>query len=161
MTIGAFVSALEIACPDTLPTMRLCRKVTLARLVEVPVQHRRDWSTVPASELRKFDDSDVLKSFRSKWTSADISRTLFDRDDWGIFATTFGCLWGEVADSWPVEDVIGVIRNGSAGAAAKNLALSTGMSQCPLSVIKSLIPQRTRKRQATQPTHAKRAKGRC
>ena len=119
---------------------------------------------MPASELRKFDDTDVLNSFPSNYSSADISRTLFDRDDWGIFATMFGCLWGEVADSWPVEDVIGVIRNGSAGAAAKNLALSTGMSQCPLSVIKSLIPQthstRTRKRQATQSTHAKKAKGR-
>ena len=163
--IGAFVSALGIACPDTLPTVcHLCRKVILARLVEVPVQRCRDWSTVPASELRKFDDTDVLKSFPPKYSSADISRTLFDRDDWGIFATIFGCLWGEVADSWPVEDVIGVIRNGSAGAAAKNLALSTGMSQCPLSVIKSLIPQthstRTRKRQATQSTHAKKAKGR-
>ena len=163
--IGAFVSALGIACPDTLPTVcHLCRKVMLARLVEVPVQRCRDWSTVPASELRKFDDTDLLKSFPPKYSSADISRTLFDRDDWGIFATIFGCLWGEVADSWPVEDVIGVIRNGSAGAAAKNLALSTGMSQCPLSVIKSLIPQtpstRIRKRQATQSTHAKKAKGR-
>ena len=140
----------------------MCRKVILARVVEVPAQRCRDWSTMPASELRKFDDTDVLKSFPSNYSSADISRTLFDRDNWGIFATMFGCLWGEVADSWPVEDVIGVIRNGSAGAAAKNLALSTGMSQCPLSVIKSLILQttRTRKRQATQSTHAKKAKGR-
>ena len=65
--ISTFVCALAIACLDTLPTVRhLCRKVMFARLAEVPVQRCRDWSTMPASELRKFDDTDVLNSFPVK-----------------------------------------------------------------------------------------------
>ena len=59
------------------------------------------WSDVSVDCMKQMspDVCDYLSRVPAKWSAADLSRFCTDRDDWGVFVSTFACLWGAVVKS--------------------------------------------------------------
>ena len=56
------------------------------------------WSEVSVDILKQMspDVGEYLYRVPVKWSVADVSRYCTDRDDWGVFVSMWGCLWGAV-----------------------------------------------------------------
>ena len=56
------------------------------------------WSDVSVECLQQMspDVCDYLSRVPAQWSAADLSRYCTDRDNWGVFASMFACLWGSV-----------------------------------------------------------------
>ena len=59
------------------------------------------WSEVPIDILKRMspDQGGYLSRVPVKWTAADVSRYIAERDDWGVFVSMFSCLWGAVTQA--------------------------------------------------------------
>ena len=82
-------------CPDFLK-----RKLSAARLIQRNLHVECDWSTVDKASLQGMsaDAKANLEAVPDDWRASDVSSFLTGRADWGLFASMYPCLWGEVAD---------------------------------------------------------------
>ena len=105
--IGAKSGALPFSATDAsgycIDFLR--RKLVCARLLQQNL-HECDWSTVNKASLQTMsaDAKENLKAIPDTWRASDISSFFTGRADWGLFASVFPCLWGEVADKLSTED---------------------------------------------------------
>ncbi|CAK0823373.1 unnamed protein product [Prorocentrum cordatum] len=85
----------------------LTRKMVAARLIRQNLHQSDDWSRVDKASLQSMsaDSKENLESVPDAWTASEISSFFSGRADWGLFASAFPCLWGEVADE--------LIKNGA------------------------------------------------
>ena len=76
-----------------------------ARLLQQNL-HESDWSTVSKASLQRMsaDAKENLEEIPDAWRASEISSFFTGRADWGLFASVFPCLWGEVADKLSTED---------------------------------------------------------
>ena len=83
----------------------LRRKLVAARLLQQNL-HERDWSHVDKATLQSMsaDAKKNLEKIPDTWRANEISSFLTGRADWGVFASVFPCLWGEVAQKLTTED---------------------------------------------------------
>ena len=83
----------------------LRRKLVAARLLQQNL-HECDWSTVDKASLQGMsaDAKANLEEITDTWRASEISSFFTGRADWGLFASVFPCLWGEVADKLSTED---------------------------------------------------------
>ena len=83
----------------------LRRKLVAARLLQQNL-HECDWSTVDKASLQGMsaDAKENLEEITDTWRASEISSFFTGRADWGLFASVFPCLWGEVADKLSTED---------------------------------------------------------
>ena len=83
----------------------LTRKLVAARLLQQNL-HECDWSPVDKASLQSMsaDAKGNLEMIPDKWRASEISSFLTGRADWGLFASVFPCLWGEVAEKLSTED---------------------------------------------------------
>ena len=74
--------------------------------------HESDWSTVSKASLQAMsaDAKENLDAIPDHWSASDISAFFTGRTDWGLFASAYPCLWGEVADMYSTEDSEGRAR---------------------------------------------------
>lgn len=79
----------------------IVRKLVIAELVTADAREL-DWGKVTLCMLMAIsaDAGEVLHHFPHNWAASDISKFLFDRDDWGLLASMFGCLWKEPCDKF-------------------------------------------------------------
>ena len=68
--------------------------------------HECDWSPVAKASLQNMsaDAKKNVESVPDKWRASEISCFFTGRADWGLFASVFPCLWGEVAQKLTEED---------------------------------------------------------
>ena len=68
--------------------------------------HECDWSAVNKASLQSMsaDAKENLEEIPDTWRASEISSFFTGRADWGLFASVFPCLWGEVADKLSTED---------------------------------------------------------
>jgi serine/threonine protein kinase len=88
----------------------IIRKLVLAHMNTLgadPV----NWEEVSMAEIVACtaDATGMLDEIPPSWTACDLSRFLFGRSDWGIFASMFGCLWKEVADNHETDTITELI----------------------------------------------------
>jgi hypothetical protein len=83
----------------------LRRKLVAARLHQQNL-HECDWSLVNKASLQSMsaDAKGNLEMIPDRWRASEISSFLTGRADWGLFASVFPCLWGEVAEKLSTED---------------------------------------------------------
>ena len=83
----------------------LKRKLVIARLFRQNLQES-DWSTVSKASLQSMsaDAKENLEDVPDAWGASQISSFFTGRADWGLFASVYPCLWGEVADKLSTED---------------------------------------------------------
>jgi len=83
----------------------LRRKLVAARLLQQNL-HECDWSTVNKASLQSMsaDAKENLEYIPDSWHASEISYFFTGRADWGLFASVFPCLWGEVAGKLSTED---------------------------------------------------------
>ena len=83
----------------------LRRKLVAARLVQQNL-HKCDWSPVSKASLQDMsaDAKKNLETIPDTYNASEISSFLTGRADWGLFASVFPCLWGEVADKLSEDD---------------------------------------------------------
>lgn len=83
----------------------LRRKLVAARLLQQNL-HECDWSTVNKASLQSMsaDAKENLEHIPDSWHASEISYFFTGRADWGLFASVFPCLWGEVAGKLSTED---------------------------------------------------------
>ena len=119
----------------------LVRKLLIGCLCFGAVQ--ADWTSVHASMLKDMgpDENVHLAAFPSTWSIAEISRFLFARDDMGIFASMYACLWHDVGRSWPdrQDEVLELISTGTVGERASALAHSANHAYCPHHVVEDML----------------------
>ena len=65
-----------------------------------------DWSTVSKESLQSMsgDAEENLKEIPDTWQASQISCFFTGRADWGLFASVYPWLWGEVADKQSTEE---------------------------------------------------------
>lgn len=83
----------------------LRRKLVAARLLQQNL-HECDWSPVNKASLQSMsaDAKKNLEKIPDTWRASEISSFLTGRAHWGLFASVFPCLWGEVAEKLSTED---------------------------------------------------------
>lgn len=86
----------------------LRRKLVAARLFQQDLHQRgsADWSAVdkPSLQGMSADAKENLEEIPNTWMAHEISSFFTGRTDWGLFASVFPCLWGEVADKLTKRD---------------------------------------------------------
>ena len=100
---GALPFSAKGACGYCIDFLR--RKLVVARLLQQNL-HECDWSTVDKASLQSMsaDAKENLEEIPDKWRASEISSFFTGRADWGLFASVFPCLWGEIADKLSTED---------------------------------------------------------
>ena len=83
----------------------LTRKLMAARVVWQN-WHECDWSLVSKASLQSMsaDAKENLQKIPDTWRAAEISCFFNGRADWGLFASVFPCLWGEVAEKLSTKE---------------------------------------------------------
>ena len=83
----------------------LRRKLVAARLLQQNL-HECDWSPVNKASLQSMsaDAKKNLEDIPDTYNAREISLLFTGRADWGLFASVFPCLWGEVAEKLSTED---------------------------------------------------------
>jgi hypothetical protein len=74
-----------------------------ARLLQQNL-HECDWNTVDKTSLQGMSADAIEEIPDTTWRASEISSFSTGRADWGLFASVFPCLWGEVADKLSTED---------------------------------------------------------
>ena len=99
-----------------------------------------DWDTVTVGDLGQMfpDQGNHLKDFPPVWSAAHLSRFLFDRPDWPIFASCFACLWHDVSGSYDAELVMAAARSGRLERLARELRKITGHGCAPCWIVECL-----------------------
>jgi hypothetical protein len=119
----------------------LMRKLLIGCLCFGAVQ--ADWTSVYAPMLNDMgpDENMYLAAFPSTWSIAEVSRFLFARDDMGIFASMYACLWHDVCSAWPDrrDEVLELISTGMVGQRASALANSANHAYCPHHIVKDML----------------------
>ncbi len=146
--LHSIVAGVSEECPAMLGTkansyvrLFLVRMLLLGCLAHeaLPV----DWNEVPVSLLPKMgpDENGHLSCFDDTWSIGDVSRFMFDRDDWGIFVGMFACLWGDVAQHWPEDKsrILDMVVSGTFGEEGRRLAARMGHALCPLHIVRTLM----------------------
>jgi hypothetical protein len=104
---------------------------------------RVDWTSVYAPMLKDMgpDENMHLAAFPSYWSIAEVSRFLFARDDMGIFASMYACLWHDVSSAWPdrKDEVLEMISTGAVGERASALAKSAKHAYCPHHIVEDML----------------------
>ena len=106
--IGAKSGALPFSAQDAsgycIDFLR--RKLVGARFLQQNLHERTDWSAVSKESLQSMsaDAKENLKEIPDSWQASQISSFFTGRADWGLFASVYPCLWGEVADKLSTED---------------------------------------------------------
>ena len=84
----------------------LTRKLVAARILQQNLQ-KCDWSHVSKASLQHMS-ADAKKNLEhipdTTYNASEISSFFTGRADWGLFASVFPCLWGEVAEKLSTED---------------------------------------------------------
>jgi hypothetical protein len=62
---------------------------------------RVDWSCVTMAMLQQMtaDSNEYMNSLPATWTAATLSSFLFGRTDWGLYASMWACLFGDLASN--------------------------------------------------------------
>ena len=83
----------------------LTRKLLAARLLQQNLLEC-DWSLVNKASLQRMsaDANQNLEKIPDTYNAREISSFLTGRADWGLFASVFPCLWGEVSEKLSTED---------------------------------------------------------
>ena len=83
----------------------LTRKLVAARLLQQNLLEC-DWSLVNKASLQSMsaDAKENLEKIPDTYNAREISSFLTGRADWGLFASVFPCLWGEVTEKLSTED---------------------------------------------------------
>ena len=83
----------------------LIRKLVAARIFRQKL-HNCDWSCVDKASLQSMsaDAKKNLEHIPDSCNARDISCILTGHANWGLFASMFPCLWGEVADKLSTKD---------------------------------------------------------
>ena len=83
----------------------LTRKLVAARLLQQNLL-QCDWSFVNKASLQSMsaDAKNNLEKIPDWYNAREISSFLTGRADWGLFASVFPCLWGEVTEKLSTED---------------------------------------------------------
>ena len=74
----------------------LRRKLVVGQLSCSSDRTNVQWSDISVDYLKQMSlwKCDYLSCIPAQWSVADLSRFCTDRDDWGVFVSTFACLWG-------------------------------------------------------------------
>ena len=105
--MGAASGALGAKSEQGYVVDHVVRKFALGRILAAPQDAGMvDWSRITRNQLRLLcaDQSEYLNNFPENYTAADISDALFGRPDWGLLASCYACLWGEVCKAWTIDD---------------------------------------------------------
>ena len=83
----------------------LRRKLVAARCLDARC-HECDWSQVNKASLQSMsaDAKENLEEIPDNWRASEISYFFTGRPNWGLFASVYPCLWGEVADNLRAEE---------------------------------------------------------
>ena len=100
---GAMPFSGEDSCGYCIDFLR--RKLVFARVLQQNL-HECDWSLVNKASLQSMsaDAKKNLEKIPDGWRASEISSFLTGRADWGLFASAFPCLWGDVAEKLSSED---------------------------------------------------------
>ena len=81
-------------------------KLVAGRLLQQNSHECTDWSTVSKESLQSMsgDAEENLKEIPDTWQASQISCFFTGRADWGLFASVYPWLWGEVADKQSTEE---------------------------------------------------------
>ena len=119
----------------------LRRKLILGELCATPVSDRCvNWADLSIADLRAVspDQQELLDMFPAKWSAQDVSLFCFDRCDWGMFASLFGCLFAEVARKTQAEPdrLVKLVESKAFGEAAKAHHEQYGIASHPAVLVK-------------------------
>jgi serine/threonine protein kinase len=121
--------------------LSVLRKLLIGCLCFGAVQ--ADWTSVYVPMLKDMgpDENMYLDAFPSTWSIAEVSRFLFARDDMGIFASMYACLWHDVGSAWPDrrDEVLELVSTGRVGQRASALAKSANHACCPHHIVEDML----------------------
>ncbi len=151
LTAGVEIQALVARVADVLPGFQgksgegyvrsfVVRKLLCGCWLQTPCAKRAslDWSAIPVTALESWcpDQSQNLSGFPRSWTAQDLSAFLFDRPEWGMFASMFMCLWSEAASQWDEESLLRCVSSRAFGDAARAHKKLRGVAGHPAVLLK-------------------------
>ena len=106
------------------------------------------WSATPAKIVTNMlpDQHAFASEVPEDWTAADLSRFLFDRDDWAAFVSMWTCLWNDLHNKYGdrLEQIEGFLDGGldsQFAAVARALATKTGHNCTPCAIVDQLMEE--------------------
>ena len=101
-----------------------------------------DWSALSRTQLQELcpDQAGYVETLPETWTAQDISRFVFDRDDWAMFVSCFACLWHDVPreSAEREQSILEDIRSGNVEAKARAFQRAAGHAFTPADIINSM-----------------------
>jgi len=116
----------------------ITRKIAIALLACGGAQ--TDWEKMTLKYLIKTcpDQHSFLEQFPESMSAADLSRFLYGRPDWAVFASASACLWHEVGTTYDRELVLVVVVDGRVERKASALRYCCGHTCAPVKIVEAL-----------------------
>ena len=135
----------------------IVRKLTMGRLAQWGLSlQTQSWSCMSRDQLRTIsaDSHELLSELPMGWSAEEVSAFVCGRRDWPFLASTYMCLWKDVADAMPSEygrcfDVLQELKD-----AAQAFHNAHGFAPHPYVLVRAvgLLPPAKRRRKEIEPT---------
>ena len=171
--IGAKSGALPFSAEDATGYCIdfLRRKLVAARILQQNL-HKCDWSPVSKASLQDMsaDAKKNLEHIPDTYTASEISSFFTGRADWGLFASVFPCLWGEVAENLSTEDdrarALSLVKSTDFLHVVQNFRRTEGIAPHPAVAYRILLDEQTEAKlkvspRASTPRKKRRRLPRC